>query len=174
MVGRVFLYSTLPLCALLVALIVGKFLAFVWQDVVAIMGFIRKALSPYTQRCCARLDEEVLDDDDGRVEEGAWRRQERAGKGKGGALAAWRKQRVNNFPPYTRKFEIMYHDRSRVPDFPPGWYVCVCACAEWVSRCGCKLICFSHKVQSTRLMTTTHTHASTPHHTSPTAGGRSS
>lgn len=135
-VGRVFLYSTLPLCVLLVALIVGKLLTFVWQDIVGILKFVRKALSPYTQRCCARLDEELVDDydDDCRVEEGAWRRQERGGKGKAGALAAWRKQRVNNFPPYTRKFEIMYHDRSRVPDVPPGWYVCVCV--VWMSDAG--------------------------------------
>lgn len=134
-IGRVFLYSTLPLCVLLVGLIVGKLLAFVWQDIMAIAAFARKALSPYTQRCCARLDEEAVavddGDNDGRIEEGAWRRQERGGNGKAGTLATWRRRkqrnRVNNFPPYTRRFEIMYHDRSRVPDYPLDWYVRVLA-----------------------------------------------
>jgi hypothetical protein len=134
-VNRVFLYSTLPLCVLLAALIVGKLLAFVWQDLMAISRFARRALSPYTQRCCARGGEEVeveaaatavedYDDEEG-DEEGGWRRRERA-------AAAWlrrqQRDRVNNYPPYTRKFEIMYQDRSRVPDFPPHW--CVRACVR--------------------------------------------
>ncbi len=149
-VGRVFLYSTLPLCLLLAALIIGKLLAFVWQDLVGIARFMRRALSPYTQRCCARLDEEELadgdaaaDDDDavaGAEEgEGGWRGQERERDPK--TAKAWRRQmrtRVNNYPPYTRKFEVMYADRSRVPDFPPDWCVaCVCACVAGKRRRPC-------------------------------------
>jgi hypothetical protein len=141
MIHRLFLSSTFPLSLFLILLVLGKSAQFVSMDILSIVRFVKRACAPYTRACCkGQLDDEMemnVVADAVEVGGGGGKKDGKDGAAAvDGVTAAKAKartskrhsnkpRRFNNYPPYTRRFELTYPDKASIPEFAIERYVCL-------------------------------------------------